>query len=143
MTNRKSAYNPENHQTELDSDKIYIPGSKRTPEVKFDKQEGYLSVSGRSLPDNANDFYLPVLKEVDNYLLNPQDTTRILFNLDYLDSSSSQLILALVYKLNKILDAHKELYIEWHYMEDDYDILETGKTYSELTGIDFDFIAHL
>ncbi|MGM0497780.1 MAG: SiaC family regulatory phosphoprotein, partial [Bacteroidota bacterium] len=62
---------------------------------------------------------------------------------DYLDSSSSQMILALIYKFKTIFDKSKNLKVEWHYMEDDYDILETGETYSELSGLDFEFISHI
>ena len=127
-------------QAEMDSERIYIPASKRNPELIFDKNNGYFYLGGRSLPDNANDFYLPVLQELDEYLKNPNDHTKVVFKLEYVDSSSSQLILALIYKLKKIFDKDKKLDVEWHYMEDDYDILETGKTYSELTEIDFDYI---
>ena len=35
------------------------------------------------------------------------------------------------------------LQIEWHYLEDDEDIMETGETYEELTGIEFDFVYHV
>jgi len=128
-------------QAEVDSERIYIPASKRNPELIFDKKDGYFYLGGRSLPDNANDFYLPVLQELDEYLNHPNDHTKIVFKLEYVDSSSSQLILALIYKLKKIFDKDKKLEVEWHYMEDDYDILETGKTYSELTEIDFEYIS--
>jgi len=130
-------------QMEKDSGNIYIPESKRNPELIFDKNKGYFYLGGRSMPDNANDFYLPVFEEVDEYLKNPNEETRVVFKLDYLDSSSSQLILALIYKLKTLVNNKKRIKIEWHYMEDDYDILETGETFSELSGIDFEFISHL
>ena len=130
-------------QMEKERGRIYIPESKKNPELIFDKQQGYFFLGGRSMPYNANDFYIPVFKEVDEYLKTPNDETKVIFKLDYLDSSSSQLILALIYKFKQLFDKSKNLKVEWHFMEDDYDILETGETYSELSGIDFEFISHL
>ena len=130
-------------QMEKEEDKVYIPESKKNPELIFDKNKGYFFLGGRSMPYNANDFYVPVFQEVDEYLKNPNDETKVVFKLDYLDSSSSQLILALIYKFRTLFDKKKNVKVEWHFMEDDYDILETGETYSELSGIDFEFISHL
>ncbi len=142
MAKLKSTYDSL-RQMEKDSGAIYLPESKRNPELMFDKNKGYFYLGGRSMPDNANDFYLPVFKEVDDYLKTPNEETRVVFNLDYLDSSSSQLVLALIYKFKTLFDNKKQLKVEWHYMEDDYDIFETGQTFSELSGIDFEFIRHI
>ncbi len=130
-------------QMEKEGDRIYIPESKKNPELIFDKKKGYFFLGGRSMPYNANDFYIPIFQEVDEYLKNPNNETKVVFKLDYLDSSSSQMILALIYKFKKLFDKQMNLEVEWHYMEDDYDILETGETYSELSGIDFEFIAQM
>jgi len=130
-------------QMEKEEDRVYIPESKKNPELIFDKNKGYFFLGGRSMPYNANDFYVPVFQEVDEYLKNPNDETKVVFKLDYLDSSSSQMILALIYKFRTLFDKKKNVKVEWHFMEDDYDILETGETYSELSGIDFEFISHL
>ena len=130
-------------QMEKEEDKVYIPESKKNPELIFDKNKGYFFLGGRSMPYNANDFYVPVFQEVDEYLKNPNDETKVVFKLDYLDSSSSQMILALIYKFRTLFDKKKNVKVEWHFMEDDYDILETGETYSELSGIDFEFISHM
>ena len=130
-------------QMEKEEDRIYIPESKKNPELIFDKRKGYFYLGGRSMPYNANDFYIPVFKEVDEYLKSPNDETKLVFKLEYLDSSSSQMVLALIYKFRTLFDKKKNLKVEWHYMEDDYDILEIGETYSELSGIDFELISNL
>jgi len=62
--------------------------------------------------------------------------------LEYVNSSSSQLILAILFKLKELVDKGHKLSVEWHYMNEDEDIYETGKSYSELSGIEFNYHEH-
>jgi hypothetical protein len=62
--------------------------------------------------------------------------------MEYLDSASSRLILSVIQHFKKLVQRGLSVRIEWHYLEDDDDIFDTGKTYSELSGLDFKFVCH-
>lgn len=119
------------------------PPTKKTPLVEMDFENGYFIFKGRSIPKYASSFYYPIMEKIERYLAQPNDTTYAIFYFDYLDSSSSRLILSIIQRLKKVLEKGYSLQIEWHYLEDDEDILETGETYEELTDIDFKFVYHV
>jgi len=48
-------------------EKIEIKGNQDTPGVIFDKENNKFELSGRSFPADANLFYLPLLKWLDDY----------------------------------------------------------------------------
>lgn len=121
---------------------LEIRGKQRSPEIILDPGKGFLSIKGCSIPENVNQFYAPVLEALEGYIQNPAKKTRVVFDLEYVNSTSSQLLLALLYKLRELVDQGYGLTIEWHYMMDDEDIYETGKSYSELSGLTFNFYEH-
>ena len=121
---------------------LNIPGTARTPEVLVDPEKGYLSIGGNSMPENVNKFFAPVLEHIQAYIENPAGKTRVVFRIEYINSSSSQLMLAILYKLKELEKKDHPLTIEWHFMVDDEDIYETGKSYAELSGLTFNFYEH-
>jgi len=82
------------------------------------------------------------MEKIERYITQPQDKTFIIFYLEYLDSASSRLILSIMQRLKKVIEKGNTLQVEWHYLEDDEDILDTGQTYEELTGLNFNFVCH-
>ena len=119
-----------------------IAATQRSPEIKLDPGTGVFSIKGTSMPENVNHFYAPVLKALDQYIQQPAGKTQVIFSLEYINSSSSQLLLALLYKVRDLVDEGYHVTVEWHYMVDDEDIYDTGKSYSELSGLTFNFYEH-
>jgi hypothetical protein len=123
---------------------VDIPRTERTPEIILDKsgEVGRIKFIGRSLPDDARTFYRPILTWIEDYFNNPHDTTIISFDLEYFNTSSSKMLLQIIRKFQKLEDQDKEIKVEWYYLEDDEDILESGVTFQDLTSIDFEFISY-
>ncbi len=124
-------------QKQTSSSEFSKPATKRTPEVYLDVNKGEFRISGRSMPVRPNDFYFLILRNIERYIENPANTTNVTFQLEYVDSASSKLLLALVMRLKKIKEKN-DLHIKWFYTEDDHDIYELGKTFSELSGCEFE-----
>jgi hypothetical protein len=122
--------------------KLDVAATQRSPEIKLDPEAGVFSIKGTSMPENVNHFYRPVLNALDEYIEQPAENTQVIFSLEYINSSSSQLLLALLYKIRDLVDQGHHVTIEWHYMVDDEDIYDTGKSYSELSGLTFNFYEH-
>lgn len=123
---------------------VRIPATQRTPEILLDRtgSDGTIKFTGRSLPDDARGFYNPILVWIEEYFSNPHPKTFIRFKLEYFNTSSSKMLLQIIKKLEKLEDHNKNVSIEWCYMEDDEDILESGKTFQELTSVSFNFVSY-
>ncbi|MFP4048144.1 MAG: SiaC family regulatory phosphoprotein [Bacteroidales bacterium] len=60
----------------------------------------------------------------------------------YFNSSASKMIMQMIATLKEVKNKGKELNIEWYYMEDDDDMLDTGKTFEELTELEFEYFCY-
>ncbi len=112
-------------------ERIFIDHTDDTPEVILDYDKGIFSLSGRSLPENAVDFYLPILEWMN--ALGEQSLNDITFDfkLDYFNTSSAKQLTKLLLILQKIaLD--KNVQVNWHYFEDDTDIMQSGARFAKL-----------
>ncbi|MFP3860435.1 MAG: DUF1987 domain-containing protein [Bacteroidales bacterium] len=123
-------------------DIVEIKESERTPKVYMDKNQGIIKFSGRAMPDNAKTYFGPLVEWIEKYVQEPQDKTHVSFDLEYFNSSASKMILQIFKTLSKIEHKNKELKIEWYYMEDDDDMLESGKTFEELSDLNFEYIVY-
>ncbi|MEN9401232.1 MAG: hypothetical protein RL632_2335, partial [Bacteroidota bacterium] len=84
---------------------LVIDASPQTPKIHFDAVSGVMEIRGRSIPDQADEFWLPILNWFEGYLLNPLENTVVKIDLEYFNISSSKRILFLLYKLNELSEA--------------------------------------
>jgi hypothetical protein len=116
-------------------DPIYLEETQDTAKVILNKNDGVFELSGRSLPEDSVKFFSPIIKWIKEYGKAPNPTTIFKFKLDYFNTASSKLILDLLNTLKEI----NGIKIEWHYRDDDEDILEAGKEFTEQVNIPFEF----
>ncbi len=116
---------------------LSLEGTEDTPGIHLDKAAGKLEISGRSLPEDATEFYKPVLDWLEEYARDPNTSTTFVFKLEYFNTASSKLILDVLYALEDI----NNVKVQWHFLEDDEDMEEAGQEFSELVEIPFEFIA--
>lgn len=114
---------------------LIIKPTADTPHVIFENS-GEIFMRGRSLPENPNAFYQPLLNWVSKC-----DIPSVTFNfqLEYFNTASSKL----VFELLKALKGNSNitnLLVKWHYEEGDDDSFETGQQYNNLLKIPFEFI---
>ena len=120
---------------------LEIKSTNKTPFIKFDPNSGVLEMKGRSIPENAVEFYKPLVDWLDKYAQNPQDKTVVNVQLEYFNTSSSKCILDVFKKLEDINKQEgKEVVINWYYEEDDEDMLEAGEDYQSILKIPFKMI---
>ncbi|MFN4234457.1 MAG: DUF1987 domain-containing protein [Bacteroidia bacterium] len=119
---------------------ISIEGTPKTPTVKFDPATGVLELKGRSIPENSIEFYKPVIDMLDKYASNPKPVTNVNVQLEYFNTSSSKCILDLFKKLEAINNNGSSVTINWHYEEDDEDMLEAGEDYQAIINVPFKMI---
>lgn len=118
---------------------LFINASPQTPLIHFSNESGVMEIKGRSIPDQPDDFWIPVLNWFESYLLNPKASTVVKIDLEYFNISSSKRILFLLYKLNELADAGKTVHVEWSYRESDEDMYEVGQDYAYMVKVPFIF----
>ncbi len=120
---------------------LEIKGTNKTPYIKFDPNTGVLEMKGRSIPENAVEFYKPLVDWLDKYAQDPKEHTVVNVQLEYFNTSSSKCILDVFKKLEDINKQEgKEVVINWYYEEDDEDMLEAGEDYQSILKIPFKMI---
>lgn len=117
---------------------LKLEGTEDTPNIILDKKNGVMEISGRSLPEDSAEFYKPVLEWIEKYASEVSPATVFVFKLEYFNTSSSKLILDVLYALEDI----KGIKIQWFFNEDDEDMEEAGQEFSELVEIPFEFIPY-
>ena len=121
---------------------INIKGTDDTPNVILDKEKGHFEISGRSLPEDVNMFYNPILDWIDGYAEGPNDSTEFVFKLEYFNTASSKVILDILLKFEEIVENGNKVVIKWHYHEEEEDMLEAGEEYADIVDIAFDYVVY-
>src|SRR5689334_4975933 len=114
---------------------LNIEETTDTPKIIFDKGQGIFEISGRSLPEDSADFFLPVLDWISDYKKEPNDATNFVVKLEYLNTASSKFMLDILTLLKDI----NNVKVTWYYVKDDEDMEEAGREFSEQIEIPFEF----
>ncbi|MCG8701171.1 MAG: DUF1987 domain-containing protein [Bacteroidales bacterium] len=120
----------------------FINGTYDTPSISFIPDEGKFLMSGRSLPPNVHEFYLPVLTAIDAYLKTPKEETIFEFKMDFINSSSSKILQDLFKKLDDAFKNGHQINVKWHYKHDDYDMRELGEDLTLSTTFPYEAIIY-
>lgn len=120
---------------------IILNSTEDTPNVVFDYNKGEYLISGRSLPENAVAFYLPLIEWLRKF--NSSSKSDILFNfkLEYFNTASAKQITKLLLALQAI-SLNKKVLIKWYYFVDDIDIKSSGERFAKLIKADIDLVPY-
>ncbi len=113
-----------------------------TPKIHLNPETNIYLMSGKSLPENAIDFYSPIIKWLEQFCEEVQDTEQTYIfdiRLDYFNSASSRQIVKCLQIItnSKIRD---RVQIVWRYDEGDFSSLHDGQLFSKIVGVDFEFV---
>ena len=121
-------------------DNLIIESTVKTPEVKLNSN-GFLEISGKSIPENSIAFYQPLYAWIDNYATNPAAKTELKISLEYFNTSSSKCLLDVLRKLDVLNKSGKSsVSVTWYYEDGDDDMLEAGDDYKSLVPLPFSFM---
>jgi hypothetical protein len=127
---------------------LKIDSSKLTPGIIAYPERKVLEVYGFSLPENATEFYQPVL----NWLIDfkkeladkpsAYDEFNVIFKLVYYNSSSLRQIVEMFHIFHEIISMNFALHITWQYDSEDPQMAEAGKELSEITKVPLNVVAY-
>lgn len=108
------------------------------PKVILNQTKDVFYFGGKSLPENAKEFFGKIVAWLDEYGKDPNDETNVVFKMDYFNTASSKRILDVLEKLEDIHESGKsKVSIDWYYLEMDEDMLEAGREYANIVDVPF------
>ena len=111
-------------------DIISIEETKKTPSIEFNLTDKKFEIKGRSMPEDATEFFEPILIWLNEYSGNPVDGIDLEVKLDYFNTTSSKMILE-IFKIIEGTGKHK---IKWYYHMDDEDMQDAGEDFQYIIG---------
>jgi hypothetical protein len=120
---------------------LNIPSAKLTPSVMFDFSKGFFEIKGSSIPENAVEFYDPIIAAVLKYGENALPVTTVNFHFTFFNTSSSKCLLKLLSAFSSLNKRATKVKINWSYDPDDEDLLETANDLESSCGLEFNYLA--
>jgi hypothetical protein len=104
---------------------IRIEKTQKAP--LFILKDGYIRLSGRSIPQNARQLYKICIDWVEQYVQSPVRETKVDLYFEYIDTSSIRCVVDILTKLSQIPENSQDrVEINWYYERDDEDSLDLG-----------------
>jgi hypothetical protein len=110
---------------------LYLESTEDSPEITLNKTAGTFSIAGRSIPEDAIDFYQPILDWFKKYAEFPNSTTTLTLNLTYFNTASSKSIFEILKCMENISGAS----VIWKYDQNDKSTEEIIREYAELVKV--------
>ncbi len=121
---------------------LKIESTEDSPQIVLDRESNILKISGRSLPEDVNTFYEPMMSWIEEYTKDPLDVTVFNFKLTYFNTASSKIILDILTQFEEMIEEGHEVMVRWHYPEEDEDMMEAGEEYSEMVDVPFEMVSY-
>jgi hypothetical protein len=121
---------------------LTIKGTEDSPQVTLDLNANILELSGRSLPEDVNTFYEPVLSWIEEYSKSPLPSTVFNFKLTYFNTASSKVILDILTQFEEMIEEGHQVLVRWHYPDEDEDMMEAGEEYADMVEVPFELVSY-
>lgn len=118
---------------------IYLARTLHSPEVDFRFSEHALTMTGEAYPENANEFFHPLLLALESYLHKVDDRDiEFNFRLTYFNSAATKMLYSLFELLNESACTNNRVILNWYYDAEDDTILEFGEgIHDDFRALDF------
>jgi hypothetical protein len=120
---------------------LIIQATEDTPEIIFDPENEVFKISNVSLPENAIEFYAPIIDWLKKYKEQPNPKTVFDFNIEYLNTASSKQVFELIFLIDKISE-FSDVTIRWHYDVIDEDMHSLGIRFTHLVKVKFELVEY-
>lgn len=116
-------------------EKLVYKGTRSTPFIELDPSSGKFIIEGRSIPENAYDFYQPVSQWLEEYKASPHPETHLEVYLEYINSGSLKQLFRIIYILEDALEMGNESHVTWCYREGDELMHQKGLEFQQFLDI--------
>lgn len=119
---------------------LHIPPTEISPEVLLDLTEKKFLIQGRSMPENAEKFFGPVVGWMRDNL--PFQFLKANFdvNLEYYNTGTFIRLMAIFNLLEELNKKDNQFRVRWIVDAEDEDNINDGKSFQEVVRVPFDII---
>jgi len=118
---------------------LIIKETEDTPEIIFNPEEETFKISKVSVPEDAYEFYEPIINWLKEYADSPNKETIVEFDLEYVNTASSKQLIQVILALEEVAK-NGTVVAKWFYEEIDEDMQSLGERYAKLVDVKFEFI---
>jgi hypothetical protein len=119
---------------------LHIASTRNTPMVDLDLDQRRFQLVGHSLPENASQFYAPILDWLQTHLPSVEVPCTFEFNLPYFNSSSLKAIYLLLQTIKSGVDRGQQFTVKWFVEPDDDFMTEACETFQEMVDMDIQML---
>ena len=123
-------------------EELIIEGTEDSPQITLDLNANILEISGRSLPEDVNTFYEPILSWIEEYSKNPLPSTTFNFKLTYFNTASSKVILDILTEFEEMIEEGHKVLVRWYFPDEDEDMQEAGEEYADMVDVPFEMVSY-
>lgn len=116
---------------------LLLAATNTTPSVDFNATTGLLALAGESYPENAFEFFRPLLGWVVDYLKESPGSLTAEIALSYLNTSSIKSVMDLLDQLEAAHRSGRAVAVHWHYQEQNERALEMIEEFKEEVTLPF------
>ncbi len=116
---------------------LIIEATAECPSINIDGDSGVFLISGKSYPENVNDFYKPLFDYMEIYKKTPKPKTILEFRWIYYNTATSKIIIRLISSLKHLTATGTEVEIKWRCRKDDELMIEKGEEIKNVVGMNF------
>ncbi|MBL4752421.1 MAG: DUF1987 domain-containing protein [Flavobacteriales bacterium] len=130
---------------------LNIDPTECSPGVLMDPGANTFVIWGESRPEDAREFYLPILNWMDEYqkfrywkddqFSKGQELAVFEFKFEYLNSTSAKFILDLLIKIGNFQEDKMDIKVHWYYDEEDLDMKESGELFETMCNVTFEYLS--
>jgi hypothetical protein len=121
---------------------LRIEQTDDSPRIILDPEDNQFEISGKSLPEDALDFYGPVLEWLTAYKEKPLAKTIFNLKLIYFNTASSKMIMDILIIFEEMVEEGHDVLIRWHSLRSDEDMQEAGKEFEEMIDVPFEHMVY-
>ncbi|MDR3000087.1 MAG: DUF1987 domain-containing protein [Fibromonadaceae bacterium] len=112
-----------------------------TPYVLIDEKKSYMKLEGRCFYENVAEFFKEVNDWLDAYLVTDFGTFTFDCAINYFNSSTTKLLLNMLFKMDKYSSAENQVIVNWITTEDNEIMIECGEDFAEdLNNLEFNMV---
>jgi len=115
-----------------------IEGTKNTPCIIIEK--GFIEIKGRSIPEDAHEFFSPVITGIQSFTEDIPEKTEVSFRLEYINSGSKKYVSTILGVLDELYLKGKDITVFWYYDHDDESMLDLGNDFKSLLDLPFNVV---
>ena len=119
---------------------LIIPDTRNTPNVWFEPATGRFEVEGVSIPENASDFYMPVIEWMTRYLTELPDGSVFHFHLSYINSTSLKAIYQMLKRIDEAGKLGARINVRWYAEDEDEFMQEAAAMFSDLLDLQLQLV---